>query len=89
MQQAARVRPPGRFERPAGLHDETLCALSYRQPVDGCPLYTEYFKDGDEVPGGSARCIAAPSVSAWRAPSRAGPPKSAAASATSSGDALR
>ena len=52
MQQAARVRPPGRFERPAGLHEETLCALSYRQPVEGCPLYTEYFKDGDEVPGG-------------------------------------
>ena len=52
MQQAARVRPPGRFERPAGLHEETLCALSYRQPVDGCPLYTEYFKEGDEVPDG-------------------------------------
>ena len=52
MQRAARVRPPGRFERPAGLHEETLCALSYRQPVDGCPLYTEYFKDGDEVPDG-------------------------------------
>ena len=52
MQQAARVRPPGRFERPAGLHEETLCALSYRQPVDGCPLYTEYFKDGDQVPEG-------------------------------------
>jgi penicillin-binding protein 1A len=50
MQRAARVRPPQEFERPAGLHEETLCAISYRQPVDGCPLYTEYFKEGDNVP---------------------------------------
>ncbi|MGE0359485.1 MAG: transglycosylase domain-containing protein [Vicinamibacterales bacterium] len=52
MQRAARGRRPGRFERPAGLAAETLCAESHRQPVDGCPLYTEYFKDGDEVPEG-------------------------------------
>ena len=52
MQQAARIRPVGQFERPAGLHEETLCAESFRQPVDGCPLYTEYFKDGDQVPEG-------------------------------------
>ena len=50
MQRAARVRPPQEFERPAGLHEESLCAISYRQPVDGCPLYTEYFKEDDEVP---------------------------------------
>jgi len=50
MQRAARVRVPEEFERPAGLQEETLCAISYRQPVDGCPLYTEYFKDGDDVP---------------------------------------
>ena len=23
---------------------------SYARPVDGCPIYTEYFKDGDEIP---------------------------------------
>ena len=51
MQRAARVRPPGAFERPAGLVDEHLCAITYQKPVDGCPLYTEYFKEGDEVPG--------------------------------------
>lgn len=51
MRQAARVRPARAFERPAGLQDEPLCAISYQQPVDGCPLYTEYFKDGDDVPG--------------------------------------
>jgi len=50
MQRAARVRRAGPFVRPAGLQEERLCALSYRQPVDGCPLYTEYFKDGDDVP---------------------------------------
>ena len=51
MQRASRVRPPGAFERPAGLQDEALCAISYLKPVDGCPLYTEYFKDGDAIPG--------------------------------------
>ena len=50
MQRAAKVRAPAEFERPAGLQEETLCAISYRQPVDGCPLYTEYFKHGDDVP---------------------------------------
>ena len=50
MARAARVRPPAEFERPAGLTEETLCALSYRKPVDGCPIYTEYFKEGDDVP---------------------------------------
>jgi membrane carboxypeptidase/penicillin-binding protein len=50
MQRAARLRRPAAFERPAGLHEEALCAVTYRKPVDGCPLYTEYFKEGDEVP---------------------------------------
>lgn len=50
MQRAARVRPPEEFERPAGLYEESLCAISYRKPVEGCPIYTEYFKEGDDVP---------------------------------------
>ena len=50
MTRAARLRPPAEFERPGGLAEETLCAISYRQPVDGCPLYTEYLKEGDNVP---------------------------------------
>jgi penicillin-binding protein 1A len=54
MRRAARIRPPGVFERPAGLQEEPLCAISFLKPVDGCPLYTEYFKPGDEVP--SRRC---------------------------------
>ena len=24
--------------------------MSYLRPVDGCPVYTEYFKEGDAVP---------------------------------------
>lgn len=50
MSRAARARPPAEFERPAGLEEETLCAISYRRPVDGCPVYTEYFKRGDDIP---------------------------------------
>ena len=50
MQRAAKVRPPGAFERPAGLEEETLCAISYLKPVDGCPIYSEYFKEGDQIP---------------------------------------
>src|SRR5688500_6826473 len=51
MQRAARVRAPAEFERPAGLEEEALCVISHRKPVDGCPLYTEYFKDGDDEIG--------------------------------------
>jgi 1A family penicillin-binding protein len=50
MQRAAATRRPRAFERPSGLHDEVLCAISYQRPVDGCPLYTEHFKEGDDVP---------------------------------------
>jgi len=51
MKRGSRTRRPVDFERPPGLDEETLCAISYRRPVDGCPLYTEYLKDGDEAPG--------------------------------------
>jgi penicillin-binding protein 1A len=50
MRRTSRLRPAVDFERPAGLRDEILCAESYLRPVDGCPLYTEYFKDGDDIP---------------------------------------
>ncbi len=50
MVRAARVRAASEFERPAGLAEETLCAISYRKPVDGCPIYVEYLKEGDDVP---------------------------------------
>ncbi len=50
MRRAARVRRPGAFERPSGLHEETLCRVSYLRPVQGCPVYTEYLKRGDQAP---------------------------------------
>src|SRR5688572_25305977 len=51
MQRASRIRQARAFERPGGLEEEDLCAITYLKPVDGCPLYTEFFKEGDEVPG--------------------------------------
>ena len=50
MRQAARSKPGGEFAVPATLHDEQLCRVSYLRPVEGCPTYTEYFKDGDGIP---------------------------------------
>jgi len=74
MRRAARVRPPGTFERPAGLREETLCRLSYARPVDGCPIYTEYLKRGDASPNtmcpihrGSLRQRVARTVEGWTA----------------------
>jgi penicillin-binding protein 1A len=51
MRRTARRRPPQAFEVPAGLHDEQLCAVSYQRPVEGCPVYVEYLKEGDEFSG--------------------------------------
>ena len=31
-----------------------MCSVSTPRPLDGCPGYTEYFKDGDDIP--SALC---------------------------------
>jgi penicillin-binding protein 1A len=51
MRQALRSRPGQEFVVPSGLRDEPLCRISYLKPVEGCPIYNEYFKDGDQVPG--------------------------------------
>jgi penicillin-binding protein 1A len=51
MRQAVRYRRATEFETPATLRDEPLCRISYLRPVEGCPTYTEYFKEGDQVPG--------------------------------------
>jgi 1A family penicillin-binding protein len=50
MRQALRSRPGQEFVVPSGLHDEPLCQISYLKPVEGCPIYNEYFKEGDQVP---------------------------------------
>ena len=51
MRNAARRRPPRDFDVPAGMHDMELCAVSYQRPVEGCPTYIEYLKEGDDAPG--------------------------------------
>jgi penicillin-binding protein 1A len=50
MRAAARRRPPQTFDVPDGLQEVQLCKVSYLRPVEGCPVYTEYFKEGDEIP---------------------------------------
>ena len=52
MKRTARELPAGEFAVPAGLTGQELCSMSYLRPVDGCPTYTEYFKNGDKVPSG-------------------------------------
>ena len=51
MRRTARRRPPQAFEVPSGLHEEQFCSISYLRPVEGCPVYTEYLKENDEMPG--------------------------------------
>ncbi len=50
MKRAARVRPARSFVIPEGVQGEELCSESYLHPVEQCPTYVEYFKEGDQVP---------------------------------------
>ena len=50
MRRVAGRRPPTPIEPPSDLQPEELCLLSYQRPVEGCPTYVEYFKEGDEHP---------------------------------------
>ena len=50
MRRTARALRPGDFAVPAGLKQEELCRVSYMRPLDDCPTYVEYFKEGDEIP---------------------------------------
>jgi membrane carboxypeptidase/penicillin-binding protein len=50
MKRTARALPPGDFKIPEGLRTEELCSVSYLRPVESCPTYIEYFKEGDTVP---------------------------------------
>ena len=54
MKRTAQALPAREFTIPAGMNAQDLCSVSYLRPVDGCPTYTEYFKDGDTIP--SERC---------------------------------
>lgn len=50
MRRAAVVRKPAAFVRPEGVEGEQLCRVSARLPVQGCPVYTEWFKAADDRP---------------------------------------
>jgi membrane peptidoglycan carboxypeptidase len=50
MKRTTHELPPSEFAVPPGVHSEELCSVSYLAPVDGCPIYTEFFKEGDTVP---------------------------------------
>jgi 1A family penicillin-binding protein len=50
MKRTARNLPARDFPAPTDIRTEELCNVSYLQPVEGCPTYTEYFKDGDSIP---------------------------------------
>jgi 1A family penicillin-binding protein len=54
MKRIETTLPAGQFEMPEGIEARELCSVSYLRPVSDCPTYTEYFKQGDEVP--TARC---------------------------------
>jgi penicillin-binding protein 1A len=54
MKRTAQALPAREFTIPHGLATEELCSVSYLKPVDGCPTYIEYFKQGDTIP--SQRC---------------------------------
>jgi 1A family penicillin-binding protein len=50
MRRTAQRLPAHAFEPPGDMRSEELCHISYLRPVEGCPTYTEYFKDGDDIP---------------------------------------
>ncbi len=50
MKRIAARRPAGAFEIPDGLEAVELCEVSYLRPVEDCPIYTEYLKEGDAAP---------------------------------------
>jgi penicillin-binding protein 1A len=50
MRRAEKMVSGGTFEVPATMEPEELCRVTFAQPVNGCPLYTEYFKPSDLRP---------------------------------------
>jgi membrane carboxypeptidase/penicillin-binding protein len=65
MRRTAQRLPSGPIAPPAGLRQAELCRLSHQRPVEGCDVYVEYFKDGDEMP--SALCPIHPGTLRQRA----------------------
>jgi 1A family penicillin-binding protein len=51
IRRTERRLPAEEFEVPPGMTEMNFCRMSYRRAVAECPTYTEYFKDGDDIPG--------------------------------------
>ena len=45
-----RKRPAREFIPASEMQEVALCRESYLKPVEECPTYTEYFKQGDQIP---------------------------------------
>ena len=45
-----RRRPAREFIPASEMQEVLLCKESYLKPVEECPTYTEYFKQGDQIP---------------------------------------
>jgi 1A family penicillin-binding protein len=54
MKRTAKALPVAAFPIPSGVAPEELCTVSYLRPVEDCPTYVEYLKEGDDIP--SALC---------------------------------
>jgi 1A family penicillin-binding protein len=50
MRRVSRTLPGEEFPVPSGLRAVELCRVSYLRPVESCPTYVEFFKDGDDIP---------------------------------------
>jgi len=50
MRRTTRRLPAEPFPVPDGLEAREICRVSYLRPVESCPTYTEYFKEGDDIP---------------------------------------
>lgn len=50
MRRAGRTFGGGAFQVPSTLETDELCRVSFKQPVNSCPVYTEYFKASDGKP---------------------------------------
>ena len=50
MRRTVRRLPAEQFVAPDGLEPREICRVSYLRAVQSCPTYTEYFKEGDDIP---------------------------------------
>jgi penicillin-binding protein 1A len=50
IRSVAKKRGAREFLPADGMQEVQLCKVSYLKPVEGCPTYTEYFKEGDDIP---------------------------------------